>query len=691
MLREGTFLQDRYEIIGRIGSGGMSEVYKARDIKLNRLVAVKVLKDEFSPDASFVSKFKIEAQSAAGLTHPNVVNVYDVVDYENLHYIVMELVEGITLKEFISKKGNLNNKEALGIAIQIAQGIGAAHGQHIIHRDIKPQNVIISSDGKVKVADFGIARAATSDTLTQAAMGSVQYISPEQAMGNPSDERSDIYSLGITIYEMLTGRTPFRGDTSVSIALAHIEKEMPLAGNINPDVTPDIERIILKCCQKKADHRYQNVQDLIIDLRAALTELNTAETRPIVNTVQHTRVLTPEEVGEINARAKATAVEKKANRDRLNSRDRIITPKKDSKDSSIDKLIAAGGIALAVIVVLVAVFFVGRALGVFDSLKKEENVNELEMSQELSDTQTLCPDVLNLSVELAEQKLSDSSLQIKVKEYQDSDTVEKNIVMSQEPAYGTVVDKYSAVYVILSNGSNSEDLTPYGLVGMLYEDARTLLLDKGFDVRMDETFSNDYETGRVVLVTPINPEKNGTVTLSVSKGAEDQMAKVPSIVGQSEDIAIALLAESNLMPGEVTLAPSDTVPQGCVISQSILPDTEISKGATIAYTVSSGPDVPEVKYAASIQESYSLKGLIGPGSTGTNIQLMIRLHQFVNEEDVYTTLMEPTTISGTSSLPIRYDYIEGAVGVESGEVEIVKVDDGAILKSYPVQFFAQQQ
>ena len=227
MIRKGMFIGDRYEIIDKVGSGGMSDVYKALDHKLNRYVAVKVLKDEFSEDKSFVSKFKVEAQSAAGLAHPNIVNVFDVGEENGLYFIVMELVEGITLKKYIEKKGKLPVKEAVSIAIQIAQGIEAAHKNHIIHRDIKPQNVIISREGKVKVTDFGIARAASANTINSNAMGSVHYISPEQARGGYIDEKSDIYSLGISLYEMLTGKVPFEGDSTVTIALQHINEELP--------------------------------------------------------------------------------------------------------------------------------------------------------------------------------------------------------------------------------------------------------------------------------------------------------------------------------------------------------------------------------------------------------------------------------------------------------------------------------
>ena len=270
MLRKGMFISDRYEIIDKVGSGGMSDVYKAKCHKLNRYVAIKVLKPEFSEDKNFVSKFKVEAQSAAGLAHPNIVSVFDVGEDNGLHYIVMELVEGITLKKYIEKKGRLSVKEAVSIAIQVAQGIEAAHNNHIIHRDIKPQNIIISREGKVKVTDFGIARAASANTINSNAMGSVHYISPEQARGGFIDEKSDIYSLGITLYEMITGSGPFEGDTTVTIALHHIQGEIPPAKNIVEDLPISVEKIIEKCTQKKPDRRYLKVSSLIADLKKSL-------------------------------------------------------------------------------------------------------------------------------------------------------------------------------------------------------------------------------------------------------------------------------------------------------------------------------------------------------------------------------------------------------------------------------------
>ena len=300
MIKIGMMIGDRYEILEKIGTGGMSDVYKAKCHKLNRYVAIKVLKQEFSENANFVSKFRIEAQAAAGLMHPNIVNVYDVGEENGIYYIVMELVEGITLKKYIEKKARLSYKEAVSIAIQVSMGIEAAHNNHIIHRDIKPQNIIISKDGKVKVTDFGIAKAATSNTITSNVMGSVHYTSPEQARGGYSDEKSDIYSLGITMFEMLTGRVPFNGETTVAIAIKHIQEEMPSPKEFVPEIPSSVASIVLKCCQKSPDRRYQNMAELIADLKQSLIN---PEEDFVVNTDPDmeggTRMISDEDMAQI--------------------------------------------------------------------------------------------------------------------------------------------------------------------------------------------------------------------------------------------------------------------------------------------------------------------------------------------------------------------------------------------------------
>ena len=267
MFEQGMIIQNRYEIIEEVGSGGMSVVYKAKCHVLNRFVAIKVLKPEFSDDKSFVSKFRIEAQSAAGLSHPNIVNVFDVGEENGYYYIVMELVEGITLKEYIQQNGRLPYQTALDFIMQICAGIEVAHEHHTIHRDIKPQNIIVSRNGTLKVTDFGIAKAATSNTIASSAMGSVHYISPEQARGGYSDERSDIYSLGITLYEMLTGRVPFEGENNVTVALMHIQSEMIPPREYYPDIPVGLEKIVLKATQKKPERRYLTTNAMLADLR----------------------------------------------------------------------------------------------------------------------------------------------------------------------------------------------------------------------------------------------------------------------------------------------------------------------------------------------------------------------------------------------------------------------------------------
>jgi len=407
MIRIGMMIGDRYEVLERIGMGGMSDVYKAKDHKLNRHVAVKVLKQEFSENMNFVSKFRVEAQAAASLMHPNIVNVYDVGEDNGIYYIVMELVEGITLKKYIEKKARLSVREAVSIAIQACMGIEAAHNNHIIHRDIKPQNIIISKDGKVKVTDFGIAKAATSNTITSNVMGSVHYTSPEQARGGYSDEKSDIYSLGITMYEMVTGQVPYDGENNVAVALQHIQGNMTPPSQINPDIPRSVEQIILKCTQRKPDLRYNSAKELIMDLRRALAEpdgnyvviggaaaagvgdsttvvmdekdvekLRNASLNKNLNTKKTKEKLTPEErrrrqleeeereyeeYDDHHVRAKAKTKPKPKKPVPVVEED----DDDDDVNPALDKTMMIFGIVGAVIIVIVIFFIIGRAGGLF--------------------------------------------------------------------------------------------------------------------------------------------------------------------------------------------------------------------------------------------------------------------------------------------------------------------------------------
>ena len=376
MLRKGLFISDRYEVTDKIGSGGMSDVYKAKDHKLNRFVALKVLKSEYSEDKNFVTKFKVEAQSAAGLQHPNIVNVFDVGEDNGIHYIVMELIEGITLKKYIQRYVQRNTKlpvrEAVSILIQVAQGIEAAHNNHIIHRDIKPQNIIISREGKVKVTDFGIARAASANTISSNAMGSVHYISPEQAKGGFVDEKSDIYALGITLYEMLTGHVPFDGDSTVTIALQHVQNDMPSAKIDVPDLPISVERIIEKCTQKKPDRRYLKVSSLIADLKHSLANPDEDFVQIVTGVDENvaTRKISDDEVAEIREKSGFKKPELESvpviNKDNEIIEDDIeddLEHYGESEDTKFDKIIAIGGIVAAVIILAVVAFLVIKIAG----------------------------------------------------------------------------------------------------------------------------------------------------------------------------------------------------------------------------------------------------------------------------------------------------------------------------------------
>uniref|UniRef100_UPI0028A75367 Stk1 family PASTA domain-containing Ser/Thr kinase n=1 Tax=Lacrimispora sp. TaxID=2719234 RepID=UPI0028A75367 len=461
ILRPGTFLQDRYEILDQIGSGGMSDVYKALCHKLNRPVAIKVLKEEFSSDSGFVSKFKMEAQAAARLSHPNIVNIYDVVDEGDLHYIVMELIEGITLKNYINKKGCLDVKEAIGVAISVAQGIAAAHEQGIIHRDIKPQNIIIARDGKVKVADFGIARAASSQTLSATAVGSVHYISPEQARGGYSDVRSDVYSLGITMYEMVAGRVPFQGDNTVTVALAHLEDPITPPSYYNENIPVGIENIILKCTEKKPEYRYGSMQEVISDLRKALvnpdgdfvqynSQVDDSQTviigKPELEQIRSGRKIQADPIASRNGnRNQEQRPERRPDKNAGGQPGNGRARKQDSEDDinpKIERLLTAAGVVVAILIVVVLVIVFSKVGGLFrsGSPKETESTAEISTEETLSDKKVKMTSVVGLATDIAEQKLKDNGgLYMKVSDYVFDDNVDKGDIVSQDPAEGTVI------------------------------------------------------------------------------------------------------------------------------------------------------------------------------------------------------------------------------------------------------------
>ena len=615
MISPGMLLSERYEIIDRVGSGGMADVYKARDQRLNRFVAIKILKPEYSNDAKFVSKFRGEAQSVAGLSHPNVVNVYDVGEDDDLYYIVMELVEGITLKRFIEKKGRLDVKEAIGIGVQIAQGMQAAHDNSIIHRDIKPQNIIISKDGKVKVTDFGIAKAATSNTITSNVMGSVHYTSPEQARGGYSDEKSDIYSLGITMFEMLTGRVPFNGETTVAIAIKHIQEEMPSPKEFVPEIPSSVASIVLKCCQKSPDRRYQNMAELIADLKQSLIN---PEEDFVVNKDPDmeggTRMISDEDMAQIKRKVPYQSGREYEEQDhdetmRLRSDTEAMYENDEEAEGEDDydydpKMERVTTVLAIVAGVVICIILIVLAVKIFGGKKNEGNnpsgpIITTEETKEEAEKVAM-PDVKGMNVDDARNTLTGLGILTEVV-YEESDSVAEGVVISTDVSVGAQIDKGSKVTLTASAGTQGVEVP--NVVGLTFDEANTQLVSKGFLVNKTEDYSDTIEAGRVIAQTPADGNKapkGSVITVTVSLGKEDTKIRVPNLIGLSEQDGTVEAIEAGLTVGSVTHIYSDEVGEGMICYQSYSHGSYVDQGTSIDIKVSQGAQKVTYKCNVSI-------------------------------------------------------------------------------------------
>ena len=620
MIKQGMLISERYEILEKVGSGGMADVYKAKCHRLNRFVAIKVLKQEYSNDTKFVSKFRAEAQSVAGLSHPNIVNVYDVGEDDGLYYIVMELVEGITLKRFIERKGKLAVKEAIGIAIQIAQGMEAAHENHIIHRDIKPQNIIISKEGKVKVTDFGIAKAATSNTITSNAMGSVHYISPEQARGGYSDEKSDIYSLGVTLYEMLSGHVPFSGDTTVTVALAHIQEEATPLTEIDSEIPVSLERIVRKCMQKKPERRYLRASELIYDLKHALMQPN-GEFVKIVAPVADdspTIQISDDDMSDIKSKAKVVAPPAASTEIDDDKENEGNTASEDDSevDPKLEKILLIGSAVVAVIIVLIIIFCIGKFAGWWGGSEKKDKaepsptptVEASEQPQEspAGDMVTL-PNLVGYSLSEATKMLEDyPDITLSFK-YEESDRPDGE-VLAMNPEAGEEVAADSTIELTISQA----ELKVIDVSGMSEEAAKEALLGQGFKVEREEESSDTVEKGLVIRTSPLydTPANAGdTVTIIVSSGTEKKYVTMTNLTNMSESEAVAELERLGLQKGTISYKNSNSVAKGKVMAQGESEGNQVEVGAKVNFTISLGkasqatpsptPE-PEYKYEGTV-------------------------------------------------------------------------------------------
>ena len=602
MIKIGMMIGDRYEILEKIGTGGMSDVYKAKCHKLNRFVAIKVLKQEFSENANFVSKFRTEAQAAAGLMHPNIVNVYDVGEENGIYYFVMEMVEGITLKKYIEKKARLSVKEAISIAIQVSMGIEAAHNNHIIHRDIKPQNIMISKDGKVKVTDFGIAKAATSNTITSNVMGSVHYTSPEQARGGYSDEKSDIYSLGITMFEMLTGRVPFNGETTVAIAIKHIQEELPSPREYVPEIPISVEQIVFKCCQKSPDRRYQSMAELIDDLKQSL--LNPDE--DFVKVVEpdrraSTRMITDREMERIKrASAEKDNLDESMRLNRANygnHEDGEDEDYEEDYDPRMEKITTILAIVAAIIIGCIVIVLVGRALGLFHLSGSKDGE---DAAQEEQTEQVEMPGVTGMAVKMAQDRLRKLGLEPEVK-YVENAAYPQNQVISANVEEGMMVDPGTVITLTVSSGT--EGVSVPKATGITFEEAKNTLEKAGFVVNKNESSSSTVENNYVISQNPesgTRAPKGSAVTIVVSTGAEDSKIRVPDLMGKEEDEAVAMLVEAGLPVGTVGQINNEDFPEGQVCYQSYSVGSFVDPGTPIDIKISMGGKAATYTYSGNI-------------------------------------------------------------------------------------------
>lgn len=594
MLTKGSYLADRYEILDKIGTGGMSDVYKAMDHILGREVAVKVLKQEFAEDVTFVTKFRSEAQSAAGLEHPNIVNIYDVGSENGMYYIVMEYVEGITLKTYIEKKGQLNFKEAISIAIQVGRGIEAAHNKGIIHRDIKPQNIIISTEGKVKVTDFGIARATSSNTIHADVMGSVHYASPEQARNGYVDGKSDIYSLGIVMYEMVTGRVPFDGDTTVAVALQHLQEEMVAPSAYAPDLPISLEKIILKCTMKSPDRRYAAIEDLLLDLKKALVSPNEDfVTMGSAEDVEKTRVISPEEQEQIKEGLAGDADEDDELMDDEDDEDEgPVNPK-------LDKAITIMGIAAAVIIIAIVIYIVGSFFGLFKFGTKKNDTKDKDSKTQAEQVEMIR--VVGMTEDEASSALKKAGVSYEIV-YESSDDAEEGDVIKQSVKEGEKIPSTEKVKITVCKEG---DLEIPSVVGMDGDSAIQTLKDKGFKANRTFEYSADVAEGNVINQTPTGVGKKGdTVTIVVSAGI--QSVQVPSLANKTQQEASNELAAVGLQVGNVTTEYSDNYAAGRVIRQSVTQGKTVDAGTAVDLVISDGKKPEYYSYSGTVSNTHEV-------------------------------------------------------------------------------------
>ena len=572
----GKIIGNRYEILEEVGLGGMATVYKAKDHVLNRLVAVKVLKDEFTTDTEFIKRFNTEAQAAASLSHPNIVSIYDVghEDENNLYYIVMELVQGKTLKEIINSEGVLSWKWAVNIAMQIASALELAHKNGIVHRDIKPHNIIITEDGIAKVTDFGIAKAVSNSTITAfgTTIGSVHYFSPEQAKGGFTDAKSDLYSLGVVMYEMLTGKVPFDADTPVSVALKHMQEDPKEPIELNPEIPSAVNQIVIKAMQKEPSARYQNATEMLHDLSKALKDPDGDFVIIENKDGGYTRVMQAISDDQINS-GKKEEVKTKTN---------FFTEHPKAKIAII---------ILSLVLLFVIVFLITK-IAIDGGIKSRVDM----------------PNLVGKTQAEAEQLANDLGITLEITEVASSD-VEEGKVVSQDPEYTeSKIEKGSTIKINVSKGPEETEMVK--LEGMKIEDARNTAESLGITLDEQTENSDTVEAGIIIRQdTAVGTlvKSGDTVVVHISAGVEK--VRVPTVLGMDEGTAVATLKNAGLNP-KVTYESNEEEEDGKVISQSIDANAETAKNSNIDIVVNK-----IVKEQKTINVIVDVKSIMGSSSS----------------------------------------------------------------------------
>lgn len=576
-------LANRYEILEKIGTGGMGNVFKAHDRKLDRIVAIKVLKLEYNEDNNFIRKFKRESLAAASISHPNIVSIYDVgtekVEDKEVHYIVMEYIDGKTLKDLINDEGRLSEKRALNYCIQIAEALKVAHSKHIVHRDIKSQNIMVTRDDRIKVTDFGIARVAdnTTVTATNAVMGSVHYFSPEQARGAKVDNRSDIYSLGIVLFEMLTGRLPFDADNPVSVALMQVQSQMPRPSDFIKSIDPSVDALVLKMTEKDPDERYRDVFDLIKDIKDYTIGAKTFTVkRDYEEDDDNSTVITPN-------------VKRRTNRNHSNNLDndrqkpkKVVKKKKSAAPAIL-------GIFSAIVIIALLIYVVPKAI---KGMKSGDVVEKIAVENYIGKTR-----------DEAKELIEAQGLILDVNTVEDENEPD-GLVLGQKPEEGTSVDKGSTVTLEINELPDSVPVPP--LKGLTKEEAQKTLEDNSLKLgSVEEAFNEEVEEGKVIYSNPDGgySVKRGTaVKVIISKGIDKTPVVLSDYKGMDQDVVVNQLKSLGFTV-VIENGNSNKVGEGQVYDMDPKPNQSVEKGSTVTLYISKGPKIEEEETESEIQDT----------------------------------------------------------------------------------------